>query len=417
MKQKIKNLMSHPLFSGSAIVFIGNMSANAINYVYHLVMGRLLGPVEYGILASLYSVLYLVSIIPSSASVSIVKFISAAKDNEIYSVYEAIRKLILKIAIVMSVLVAVITPLVSKFLHIESTWSVILVAPILFLSLLTLVSQSASQGLLKFTGYIIPTLISSLIKFLLGVIFVVIGWSVFGAMFAIVIGAAISYLYSYKYIKKHIKIIKISKVNLRPFFGYSGPVLIQALAFTSIFTTDVILAKHFLSPFSAGIYAAISTLGKIIYFAASPIAATMFPVISKRKSLNQGYLKVFFASLAITVAIASTITILFWLFPNIAIGVLYGKDYLSAKADLVWMGVFILFYTLSNLLVNFFLSIGNVRIVLIPLLASIVQAIVIWFYHGSITEIIHSSLFVTLVMFICLSVYTGYNLHNEQKSK
>lgn len=408
--------MSHPLFSGSAIVFVGNMSANAINYVYHLVMGRLLGPVEYGILASLYSILYLISIIPSSASVSIVKFISSAKDNEVYSVYETIRKLIFKIAVVMSVLVVAVAPFASKFLHIENMWSVILVAPILFLSLVTLVNMSVSQGLLKFTGYIIPTLISSLLKFLLGVTFVVIGWSVFGAMFAIVIGAAISYLYSYKYIKKYIKITKTVKVNLKPFFKYSGPVLLQALAFTSIFTTDVILAKHFLDPFSAGIYAALSTLGKIIFFATSPVAVTMFPVISRRKSLNQGYMKVFLASLAITAAIASTITIFFWLFPNIAIGVLYGKDYLSAKTDLVWMGVFILFYTLSNLLVNFFLSIGNVRIVLIPLLASVVQAVVIWFYHGSITEIIHSSLFVTLAMFICLSVYTGYNLYNEQKN-
>ena len=39
---------------------------------------------------------------------------------------------------------------------------------------------------------------------------------------------------------------------------------IQALAFTSFFTTDLILVKHFFPPFEAGIYAALSTLGKII---------------------------------------------------------------------------------------------------------------------------------------------------------
>ena len=97
MKKRIKNLMSHPLFSGSAIMFVGNMGANVINYAYHLIMGRLLGPIGYGILASLYSILYLVSIIPSSASVSIVKFISSAKDNELFSVYETIRKFIFNV--------------------------------------------------------------------------------------------------------------------------------------------------------------------------------------------------------------------------------------------------------------------------------------------------------------------------------
>ena len=177
------------------------------------------------------------------------------------------------------------------------------------------------------------------------------------------------------------------------------------------------LAKHFLDPFSAGIYAALSTLGKIIFFAASPIAATMFPVISKRKSSNQGYLKVFFASFLITFGIAGLITLVFWLFPDTAIGILYGKDYLSAKADLVWMASFILFYTLSNLLVNFFLSIGKVKVVVLPLIAAIVQGITIWFYHKNITEIIHVSLFTTLTLFICLSFYTGYNLIYEEKNK
>ena len=128
-------------------------------------------------------------------------------------------------------------------------------------------------------------------------------------------------------------------------------------------------------------------------------------------------MKVFLTSLVITASIATLITVLFWLFPNIAIGVLYGKDYLSAKSDLVLMGIFMLFYTLSHLLVNFFLSIGKVGIVSIPLLAAFVQAGIIWFYHNNITQIIHASLFATFAMFICLLVYTGYNLYNEQKSK
>jgi len=373
-------------------------------------MGRMLGPVEYGVLASLYSILYLVSIVPSSASVAIVKFISSIKDSEVYSVYDAINKFVFRISVVLVAVILLTSPVISKFLHLKNTSPVLLVAPILFFSLLTLVNQSSSQGLLKFSGYVIPTLISSFLKFVLGVAFVYLGWSVMGAMFAVVLGAIVSFIYSYKFITKQIRVTKLKKIDLTPFVKYSGPVLAQALAFTSIFTIDVVLAKHFLDPFSAGIYAALSTLGKIVFFAASPVAATMFPVISKRKSLGQGYLKVFFASLAITAGIASSAILLFWLFPNIAIGVLYGKDYLSAKTDLVWMGFFMLFYTLSNLLVNFYLSIGKVKIVILPLFSALTQAIIIWFYHDSVTEIIHVSLFTTLGLLICLGFYCGYNL-------
>lgn len=417
IKHHTTHIIKHPLFSGSAIMFGGNMVANVTNYIYHLVMGRLLGPVGYGVLASLYSVLYLVSIIPSSASVSIVKFISSAKDNDIYSVYSSINKFIFKIAIILSVIMVIATPSISKFLKIENIYLVLLVAPILFFSLVTLVNQSSSQGLLKFVGSVMPTLVSSLSKLLIGVGLVFAGWSVFGAMVAIIIAAIFAYLYSYKFIKKHIKAKKIKPVDLKPFLKYSGPVLLQSLAFTSIFTVDVVLVKHFLDPFSAGIYAAISTLGKIIFFATSPIGSTMFPVVSKRKALNQGYIKVFLASLLITAVISLVITLFYWLFPNIAIGVLYGKEYLSASTDLVWMGIFMLFYTLSNLLVNFFLSIGKVKIVVIPLFAALGQIGFIWFNHDSITQIIQVSLFVSFLMFICLAAFTGYNLVYEKKDK
>lgn len=417
MQKIIKTLINHPLFSGSAIMFVGNMGSNVINYAYHLIMGRLLGPIDYGILASLYSILYMVSIIPSSASVSIVKFISSSKDTELYSMYESIRRLIFKLAIVLSLVMLLISPFVSNFLNIQNIVLVILISPILFFSLITLTNQSTSQGLLKFMGSVMPTIISSSFKLLTGVGLILVGWSVFGAMSGVFIGAVFACYFSANFIKRNITVTKIKLIDLKPFFKYSGPVLLQSLAFTSIFTVDVILVKHFLDPFSAGIYAAISTLGKIIFFATSSVSVTMFPVISKRKALNQSYLKVFFASFLITAIIGIAITFFYWIFPNIAIGVLYGKKYLSAETDLVWMGIFMLFYTLSHLLVNFFLSIGKLKIVFIPLVSAVIQIGAIWVYHKNITQVIQASLIATMVMFVCLMVYTGYNLYDETKIK
>ncbi len=415
MIKRFKNLVNHPLFSGSAIMFVGNMGANVINYGYHLIMGRMLGPIDYGVLASLYSVIYLISIIPSSASVSIVKFISSARNSEIYSTYKVINNMIVKLALILSIFMATSSPFIAKFLHINNILSVFLITPILYISLLTLVNQSTSQGLLKFIGSVIPTLLSATLKLLIGVAFVLIGWSISGAMLAITIGLLVAYLYSHKYIKKHIKITKLLKVDIKPFLKYSEPVIIQSLAFTSIFTTDVLLVKHFLSPFDAGLYAALSTLGKIIFFAASPVAAAMFPVIAKRKSLNQNYTKIFLISFVITFLIAGSAALIFWLFPDLTIGLLYGNKYLSARTDLVWMGIFMFFYTLSNLLVNFYLSVGNTKIIFIPFTAALIQAITIWFNHDSITEVIHVSWIVTALMFVCLSIYTGYNLKYETK--
>lgn len=387
------------------------MVVNVINYGYHLLMGRILGPVDYGVLASLFSILYLISIVPSSASISIVKFVSSAKDrNEALSIYDSLAHFVYILAAVSSLLFVLFSPVVAKFLRIDSYFIVAMVGFVLFFSLTTLVNQATSQGLLKFSGLVIPNLISAVVKLGLGITLVALSWSVFGAIFAVVVGAAMSYLYSRWFIKKLLVGKSNRHFDLKPFFKYSLPVLVQAFAFTSLFTTDLLLVKHFLPEFEAGIYAALSTLGKIIFFAVSPITGTMFPIIAGKRSRGESYKNVFFFSFAMTLAISILVVVFYWLFPNIAIGILYGKAYLSASKELVWMGVFILFYTLSSILVNFSLSLGKVKIVWFPLVLSVAQVFALWFWHGSLLQVIQISLMLTVALFFACMAYLGYNL-------
>ncbi len=53
MRKIIHSALKHPLISGSTVIFVGSMVANIINYIFNLVMGRLLLPADYGILISL----------------------------------------------------------------------------------------------------------------------------------------------------------------------------------------------------------------------------------------------------------------------------------------------------------------------------------------------------------------------------
>lgn len=406
MKKYLQGVYNNPLFSGSVIMVAGNMVANVVNYVYHILMGRMLGPVDYGILASIYSILYLVSIIPASTSVAIVKFIATAPDQaETYSVYKTIEKFVLKFALIVSSIIFVFSPVISNFLNINNYFSVALVSPVLFFSLITLVNQSASQGLTKFMGNVAPNVISSIVKLILGVAFVYIGWSVLGAMIGVVFALIAAYLYSYSFINKHLKKYRFREIDLKPFFKYALPVLIQALAFTSIFTTDVILVKHFFPAFEAGVYAAMSTLGKIIFFATAPVAATMFPIVSKKHAKSEPFLNVFLISFFVTFVVSFFVVTLYWLFPNIAIGTLYGSAYLSASSNLVWMGLFLAFYSMSSLLVNFFLAIGKVWVVAIPFVLAILQVLLIWIRHSSILDVLQSSLAVSFVIFVFLLIY------------
>lgn len=399
-------IFKNPLFTGSAVMVGGNMIVNAVNYVYHLVMGRILGPLDYGVLASIFSILYIVSIVPLSTSFAIVKFVSDSKnDEERYAVYKNIKSFIYKIAIIGGILIFGLSPIIASFLRIGKISTVLFIGPIFALSLVVLVEQAAMQGVLKFSGVVVPNFVSATSKLLLGIIFVYFGFSVTGAIGAVFLGALFAY-FGAKILSKGIfRKSGSESFKLSNFLRYAFPVLFQALAFTSIFTVDLILAKHFLPAFEAGLYAALSTLGKIIYFATQPIAATMFPIVSGRRSRGEKYKHIFLTALLLTFLGALIINLFYFLYPEIAIRLLYGSKYLAATKELVWMGAFIGIYGMASVIINFFLSIGRTKVVIAPVLAAVMQIIGLTIWHQSILQIIQVSLVVTVALFTSVALY------------
>jgi len=417
--KKIKDLgikmYKHPLFSGSFVMVIGSTAISAISYFYHLIMGRMLGPSSYGVLASIYSVLYLVSILPSSASFAIVKFISTAKDkSEVSVIYKGLEKFVLKFSLILCGLLIIASFPITNFLKIDNVWFVLMVVPVSFFVLMTLIIQSTLQGLLNFWGVVGPNLVSNIVKIILSALFVYLGFSIGGAMVAIIFGGFLAYLYA-RYLARGIKVSKKIKkdFNINPFYKYSLPVLLQSLALTSFITTDLVMVKHYFTSYDAGIYAALSNLGKIIFFASQPITHVMFPIVSKKHSKKEKYLTIFFLSLFVVSGISSIIVLFYYLFPEFAINLLYGKEYLIASSNLFLMGLVALVYTLSHLIINFFLSIGNTKIVILPALAGIFQVIGIAFWHEKISDVILVSLSCILALFLSLIICLVYN--NRQK--
>jgi O-antigen/teichoic acid export membrane protein len=407
----LKKIISHPLFSGSFLMIGGSMAANVVSYIYHLVVGRLLGPEQYGVLASIFSILYIVSVVPLSSSIAVVKFIADAKDpKEVAKIYKGLNDFVLKIAIILSILMFAASWSIASFLHIPNVLPVALLAPIVFFSLITLVNQSTSQGLLEFMGVVGPNFMSVFIKLVLGVLFIVIGLAVPGAMLAILIGSILAYLYSFFIVKKSLASYSgHAKLNLKPFLKYTLPVLLQALAFTSLFTVDVILVKHFLPEFEAGLYASLSTSGKIIYFAVTPIAGVMFPIVSKRHSAGENYKKIFLISLLATIGLAIGVDLVYYFFPKIAIGILFGKKYLDASGYLILMGLFMTFYSINYFFVNYFLAFGKIKIVILPIAAAILQGVLIFFvWHQNIGQVLTVSTVLMVMLFIGLSSILGY---------
>lgn len=403
MKHKIINLIKHPLFSGSAVMILGTNFNNVLNYLYHVFMARLLGPVGYGEMASLFSLLILIGTIPSSLNLSLVKFVSGSKsrDQAAQFIGWSFSRFI-SVGIIIFVIMAVFSKPLANYLNIQNILPVIFLSSIFIVMVPSVVVKSSLQGLLKFNQLIFSSLSESSLKLAIGVLFVYFGWQVSGSISAVLIASIIGVAIGLAFIKPFPLWPKKSPVATKEFISYSLPILVYSLAITSFFTADLILVKHFFSPTEAGTYAALSTLGKIIIFGAGPISGVMFPIVSQRHAKGEDFRKIFLYGLLLTALACIGVELIYLLFPDLAISLLYRGQYLSAASLLFQFGLFISFYTLSAFLVGFFLSINHTKIILVPLVAAVLQIVGIYLFHTSLKSVINVSIIDTLLMFLIL---------------
>lgn len=406
--KKILNLVGHPLFAGSFIMIFGSNAVSFLNYLYHLIMGRLLGPASYGELASLISLTGLFGIIPASITLVIIKQVSSTENEKEKGALTAwFKKKIFLFSLIYSILILLLTPLLGSFLKISNLLYFVLVALFSFFTLQTSLNRSILQGLLKFKEMVFTLLAENSLKLLISILLVYLGFQVGGAMLGFVISSALGLYLTIYYLKEKNSFKKISP-DLKSMIKFTIPVALQSFAVTSLYSSDLILVKHFFPSHEAGLYAALSNLGKIIFFGAGPISAVMFPLVSQRKAKGEKYKKIFLYSFLGTLILASGVLALYWLFPDLAINLLYGRLYLGASGLLIWFGIFMSLFTLSTLFISYGLSLGRSSIVILPLIAAAAQIILIWFFHKTLMEVISISIIVTALLLLTLLIYSTY---------
>ncbi|MFZ5366178.1 MAG: oligosaccharide flippase family protein [Patescibacteria group bacterium] len=413
-------VFKNPLIAGSAVLFVGTMIANFGGYLYHLLMGRMLGPANYGTLESLISLLYLLGIPMGALSLVIVKFVSAFKGQKklsaIKSMFLTYTQIFFLFGVVgLAVFFLFISP-ISSFLHLKEKFSLIIIGAISFISIFTTINRSFLQGILYFGTLAASGIIEVFLKLFLAVLFVWLGFGVSGAILPILIGGIVAYIFTVIFLKGAVWDGQKEALDYLAMVWYALPVFFSTLAFTSLYTTDIILVRHFLTASEAGFYAALSVLGKIIFFISGPVVTVMFPLVSERQANGKQYTNLLFLSLGLVFLTCFGASLVYLLFPELMIKILFGREYLAASAYLFLFAIFLSFYSLSFLLTNFYLSIREVKIVALPMLAALSQIIVITLFHQTLLQVIWISLAITALLFTSQMVYYFYALKGKRTS-
>lgn len=409
MKRLFHLLKNDRTIKSTTLMVGGQGAANVGAYLYHLFLARLLVPAEFGLLQSLISFSNILTVPLVTLNTVVAKFVSSyvgkGELKKIASFYFQLRKYLFVSLVLGGILFFVFTEPITRFLHLDSWVNVLFLDLALFFGLLTTLNRATLRGLSLFLHLTIAQFIESYGKLVLGVIAVFLGLGVTGAFGAFVFVIFLSFLYMERIINKKLKVSSKFPLPLRAMGTYAVPSAIMTVSVISLYNTDVILVRHFLSGHEAGLYAALSVLGKIIFFGTSRVTMTMFPLVSEAHARGAAFHRIFLLSLVYLLVMAAGITLFYALFPTFAIRVLIGPQYLEAHPLLASFSVFLSLCAIINLLVNFFLSIHRTRTVYVVLVGAIIQTIAIFFFHANLAEVINISLIVTTAIATILLLY------------
>lgn len=409
----LKKLIGHELITGSFFIFAGGMLANVLAFILNLFLARNLSYSDYAIFASLLSIVTLAAIPSGSFTSIIVKFAtdyySKGEKGKLKAFYLLFFKFVLSLSAIFVLISILFSPILISYLHLDSGLYAVAVGITIASFYLMNFHMAFLQSLLKFGFISFMNSFGGILKLFFGVGLVLLGFRAFGGLWAIFFMTTGMFLISFFPLRKILTAQKIKEkiaLNRKEILEYSIPAFFVVLCMTSFTSSDVILARHFFSSETAGLYAGLSLIGRVIFYFTAPIPMVMFPLLVKRHSIGRGFINLFYLAILLVLLPSIAITALYFVRPNLVINIfLAGRNYLTVAPYLWLYGMFVTVFSVANLFASLFLSLNKTKIVYPVIAASVLQIVLINIFHRSFYDVIVYSLISVSLLLLMLTSY------------
>jgi len=371
------------LLSGSIALLIGINLFNILNFLFQFAMARMLSPADYGILATLFSIIYITGVFSEPVQTIIAKY--SSKESQHGKLKNlALRSLRKGLKISSIIFVGYIFIAIPLSLALKIPYLLVILAGLtIFSAFLPPVTRGIMQGRKFFKTLGTNLFLEGIIKLVLAIILVLVGWKVYGAMAAAIVGSLIALIFSIIALKEILK-SRETKTNFKGIYSYSWPVFIVLFSILAFFSLDILIARIVFDATSAGYYAIASVLAKIIFFGTQPISKALFPISAEQKTKKSHHLLVnAIIILFICVLIA---LLIFYFFSGILIKIFAGRIILESQNILFYLALAMGILSFTNLVLLYKLSLGKIRNYLIFLIFPIIEVALLFLFSHNLIE-------------------------------
>jgi O-antigen/teichoic acid export membrane protein len=419
----MKNPFKNSLVAGGVIFLVGGVVANLLNYVYRIVMGRMLGPEIFGELIALISLTLILAVPSAPVQTAAARFsaVLEAKDSsrKIKNLFSYLTRVFGLISLVLIILAVVFAGIIQKFLRLSSKNSVYFLAGIVVAMLIAGVSKGILQGLKRFAKLSYTVIFESAGRVGLAIILVALGLKMAGALGGFLIPLILGYFLTIYFLRDIIKISnikyqisnsknqkpkiieqKIENQQIKEIWKYVFYSFLVFLFLNFLLNMDKILVKHYFSTFEAGVYSSFATLGQAVFLGVTLLTGIMFPLVAFKQARREDYFRSLKIVSLFSFLIGGLGILIFFLFPKEFFLIIFGKKYLGGAPFLGYYSVVMGIFGFIFLLSYFFMALNKFKFLYILAAGSILEILLIILWHSNFFQVIlmfSISLIITLL--------------------
>jgi O-antigen/teichoic acid export membrane protein len=367
----------------SWLLFCAITIANASNYIFHVVISRMLDPGAYGALGAVLAILILLSVPLGAVQTTVAKRLAQRSLNAEHSDrWLDLLRTIAPVGIAVAFLLAALSPLLSGFLRLDSIWTALFVSLYVIPALALTVCRGALQGRLHFKHLAVVSVFPVLARLAIGIPLVQAGGGVAGAVGASAIAETLGVILALWLMRGDEQLKWKLSARDRSFLKEVLPVTAGLAAMWIVIELDLILARRFLLPAEAGSYAAAGLLARAVLFVPGAVSLVALPHFSRDRGRGHDAHRWLMSSTAIVVGLGVLTAVVLSLFGKFIVGATFGERYAQAAHVLPLLSFAMVGMGLANLLVFFHIAAGSRMFHLLWPIA-VLEALAVWLWHSS----------------------------------
>ncbi|WP_028283301.1 oligosaccharide flippase family protein [Olleya marilimosa] len=399
------SILKSKKISPEQLFMLSVLAVNGGNYLYNLILGRVLGPAQFADAAVLITFLLVLSFVAMTFQLVTAKFSVVFENDTFKNFISKIYKNATIVGLGLGALIIVFANQLQALFNTSSSSMFIIFGIGVPLYFLMSVNRGVFQGKKEFKSLSITyqaEMLSRLIITLALIFLFDIQSSV-----VIAVGILISFgfgLVPFKFknlnFKKTIAIEASQAKQVKSFFVITA---FYELTQIIINNSDILLVKHYFDAYDAGLYASLALIGRIVYFVAWMFVMLLLPTVVQLKKEGQATAPILFKYVGYIAAIATAIVIGCALFPETAITILFGDSYLT-MAPLLWKYALATgLFAISNIFAYYYLSLDRYIPVVISGVFGMLQMGLVIFFHDSLEQVVHMQI-IAMVLLLVIQV-------------